>query len=311
VTAWASVWDGHDRRALRIGLCVIAGVEWCVEAAQVAWQSQDPAHYLPGLRLAPALAAIPGAAWILYALTGVGLVLLALDRHPVAAGSWALGCAAVLSEWQTQVFGSPSRNAFFPGAAILGWVLGSLWADSARPRPSRAVRERFAEAGALGCIAAAYVGSCASKLLAAGAGWADGLQIRALVVQQQPVASWSWLLAWREAIVSSADLASASAVATLVVEGGAFALLLGPRLRLTWAALLVGLHAAILLLCTMPYLEPVALLVLFAIPWPRLQRRAPSRAIDPPQDAIPWGVVALLAAMVAIAWILAPLGWRG
>jgi hypothetical protein len=273
---WRSWWDGRSRAALRIGLPAIMALEQLIEAFQVAAQAADPTRFPPSGPLSRTLSSVPEAAWGIYAMILLGLVLVARDRAPVKAGLWALAWATLLSEWQTQIFGSPSRNAFFPGAALLGWVLGQLWATTVLERNPQArhasthrdLRERLGEAGALACIAAAYVGSCTSKLLAAGASWADASQVRALLLWQEPLADWPWLLAWRDAIVENPSLARAAALATLMIEGGALLLLLGPRLRLLWSAALVGLHLVITLLCTMPYLEPCALLVLLAVPWP-------------------------------------------
>jgi hypothetical protein len=316
-------------------------VEQLVEARQVAIQAADPQRFPPSGALSHALAGAPAVAWGIYAMILLGLVAVARDRAPVRAGLWALCWAALLSEWQTQIFGSPSRNAFFPGAALLGWVLGQLWAgtvlDRDDPVHGREHRERLGEAGALGCIAAAYVGSCLSKLLAAGASWADPGQVRALILWQEPLAEWPWLLAWRDAIVGDPSLARAAAIATLAIEGGALLLLLGPRLRLSWSALLVGLHASITLLCTMPYLEPIALLGLFAVPWPPIagvharartdaettteaaafeRRERPSGNGPPEADpldrpALPLAMAVALACVLLFAWAVAPFGWRG
>jgi hypothetical protein len=334
---WGSWWDGRSRAVLRIGLPAIMGAEQLVEAWQVGAQAADPERFVPSGVLSHALASVPGAAWGIWAMIVVGLVAVARDRTPVKAGLWALAWAALLSEWQTQIFGSPSRNAFFPGAALLGWVLGQLWATTLLERtadatPDRArqreLRERLGEAGVLGCIAAAYVGSCTSKLLAAGTSWADASQVRALLLWQEPLADWPWLLAWRDAIIEDPALGRTAAIATLVIEGGALLLLLGPRLRLVWSTLLVGLHASITLLCTMPYLEPCALLVLLAVPWPAaapastaargMQPLARTSDADPatredPLDrpALPLAMAVALGCLVLLAWAVAPFGWRG
>jgi hypothetical protein len=331
---WRSWWDGRSRAALRVGLPAIMALEQLVEAWQVAAQAADPERFPPSGALSRLLGSTPMAAWAIYAMILLGLVAVARDRAPVKAGLWALAWAAVQSEWQTQIFGSPSRNAFFPGAALLGWVLGQLWASAVLERAgslaagdgsirarSRELRERLGEAGALGCIAAAYVGSCTSKLLAAGASWATAGQVRALLLWQEPLAEWAWLAAWRDAILEDPALARAAAITTLVVEGGALLLLLGPRLRLLWTALLWGLHLSITLLCTMPYLEPMALLGLLAVPWPRLVGvQAPSQANatrvtrgEDPLDrpALPVAMAVILACVVLFAWAVAPFGWRG
>jgi hypothetical protein len=316
---WGSTWDGHSRAPLRVGIATIAAVELLVESAQVDWQSRDPVAYPPRGGLAEGLATIPGAAWLIYAMILLGLVALATDRRPILAGAWALLWAGLLSEWQTQIFGSPSRNAFFPGAVLLGWILGQAWARAtsraAGTTAGRAFRERLAEAGALACLAAAYVGSGGSKLLSAGLGWTDGAQVRALILEQQPVASWAWLASYRDAMVEHPSMAAGAAAATLVIETGAVLLLLGPRLRLAWAAVLLGLHLNIILLCAMPYLEPMLLLVLFVVPWPRVfgRRRIPEpdSSLHEHRPAAPRLMVLILVGIIAAAWLLAPWGWRG
>jgi hypothetical protein len=330
---WRSWWDGRSRAALRIGLPAIMAVEQLVEAFQVAAQAADPTRFPPSGALSRALASMPEAAWGIYAMIVLGLALVARDRSPVKAGLWALAWAALLSEWQTQIFGSPSRNAFFPGAALLGWVLGQLWATTVLERDAdgardasrhRDLRERLGEAGALACIVAAYVGSCLSKLLAAGTSWADAAQVRALLLWQEPLADWAWLHAWRDAIIEDPARARAAAIATLVIEGGALLLLLGPRLRLVWAALLCGLHLTITLLCTMPYLEPIALLGLLAVPWPapaaaaganahgvQTPARTTAAADSLDRPALPLAMAVVLGCVVLLAWAVAPFGWRG
>lgn len=306
MTLWGSAWDGVSRAPLRVGLVVITGLSQAMEVYSVSWQARDPERYPPTGELSRWLADVPGAAWILFGLICVGLFGVARDRRPIVAGLWVLGWAAVLSEWQTQIFGSPSRNAFFPGAVLFGWTLGQIWANSVHDSASRAFRERLGEAGALGCLAAAYVGSALSKLLATGSSWADGAQVRALVLQQQPLTDWGWLVALRGALIENPELAVAASIATLVIEGGAVLLLFGPRLRLVWGVLLLGLHAAIALVNTMPYVGASLLIALFCVPW--------RRARTPASDAhvgrlLPGHIVVLLLSIVVAAWALAPFGW--
>ncbi|HWB76928.1 MAG TPA: hypothetical protein VG755_18300 [Nannocystaceae bacterium] len=303
---FASFRDGWARTDLRIGIAVIVGLEQLVETIAVASQSQDPRHYLPQGLVAPLLSRIPFVAFVIFAMITIGLVMVARDRRPVLGAIWALAWASLLSAWQTGLVGSPSRNAFFPGAVLLGWMLGEAW-GAAMPSTNRALRERLGEAGALACLAAAYVGSCASKLLTVGFAWGDGFSVRALVLRQQPLADWSWLLAYRDAVITDPSLARFAATATLVIEGGAFLLLFGPRLRLVWATLLFGLHVNITLLCTMPYVEPMVLLLLLAVPWPR--RTKTRDATDAPV-LVPRRIAIAIAAIVFAGWLLAPLGWR-
>jgi len=305
---WASAWDGRERRPLRLGLAIIVGLSQAVEAFQVGWQSQDAARYPPTGALSTVLARVPGAAWFLLLGILIGLWGVARDRRPVASAVGVLVLAAVLSEWQTEIFGSPSRNAFFPGAALLGWTLGQVWALNVRPKADLELRERLAEAGALGCLAAAYVGSATSKLLTTGLAWADGAQVRALVLQQQPLSDWAWLTAYRNAVIETPELAIAASIATLVIEGGALLLLFGPRLRAVWALLLIGLHVNITMLATMPYVGATLLLALFGLPWPGLRTNVGPRRDEGPTLPLPMAV--LLGCLVVAAWSLQSLGWR-
>ncbi|MDI1478675.1 hypothetical protein [Polyangium sp. y55x31] len=317
---YRSPYDGHSRTALRVGLAVIAGIVFLDAAFEVASMAKDP-HFVPR---APGLLCFlpntPALAWVLFGLVAVGLLFFALDRFVIAAGAWAIGWMAVLSQWRTELFGTPSRNCFFPGAMLFGWVLGLVWArvvagrDALSPE-GRPLRESFAEAGAMACIAAGYVGSALSKLFASGFGWVNPSQIRWLILSQEPLASFPWLLAYRNTLIESPDLARLSALATLVIEGGSFVLLFGARWRLAWTAAIWALHLHILLLCKMPYLEPMSLLLLFAVPWPRIFRRP--RIEDPllarrpelGQPTMPDAIWILLCVMIVLAWI-APVGFR-
>jgi hypothetical protein len=327
---YRSPYDGYSRATLRVGLALVSAVVFLGEASTVASIVGDP-HYADRsramLHFADRSGAIlrifpssPALAWVLYAFIVLGLLLLALDRFALAAGAWTLGWMCVMSQWQAALFGSPSRNSFFPGAMLFGWVVGLLWArlaagpDASRPE-GRAYREELAEAGAMACIAAGYTGSALSKLFAAGLDWVNHAQIRWLILSQEPLAPWPWLLSYRQAILDSPGLARLFAAATLVVEGGGVLLLLGPRLRLGWTALIWGLHVNIILICLMPYLEPMALLLVFALPWPRIFRRP--RVENPLQlrrpelrrATIPDAMWLLLSALISLSWLL-PVGWR-
>ncbi len=316
---WNSYWDGYHRAPLRIGLATIAAIEFAVEAWAVATMVADPLHFPATAGLSQALAGLPWLAWLIYGAVLLGLLALATDRRPIAGTIWALLCMVLLSQWQTQLFGSPSRNSFFPGAALLGWTIGSAWAQalgknstSTSAAAARVSRQRLAEAGALACIAAAYVGSGTSKLISAGASWGDPSQVRALILWQSPVANWGWLLDYRQALLISPGYARAAAIATLCIELGAVFLLFGRRLRLLSALAIIAMHVNIILLCTMPYLEPMALLLLFALPWPQLLGNAkiPGGASATPQNSTPpRSIIAALMLLIALAWLFAPFGW--
>jgi hypothetical protein len=305
---WTSWWDQRSRAALRLGLALIVGVVFTSQALLISRMALDPQHFGGAGPLHRLLAGAPWLPWFALAATLLGLAAVAADRRPVLGGVWALAWMAVLSVLQAELFGSPSRNSFFPGAALLGWVLGLAWArETGAPRSAR---ERFAEAGALACIAAGYVGSASSKVLTSGLAWASAGTVQALVIWQEPLAHWRWLLAYRAALLEHPTLAAVAAASTLVIEGGAFLLLFGARLRLAWATLIIGMHLNIILLCTMPYLEPMALLLLFSIPWARRSAAAEPEPEPEPRAAFPPAMRWVLGALVVVGWLLAPLGWR-
>lgn len=302
---WTSTWDGRARAPLRIGIATVMALSQAMEAFSVAQQSLDPLRYPPSGPLSQLLVGVPGAAWMLYSTIALGLWAVACDRRPVLGAVWALAWSAVLSQWQTEIFGSPSRNAFFPGAVLLGWTLGQVWAGSLCARPKRSLREQLGESGALGCLAAAYVGSALSKLSTTGLRWADGAQVRALILQQQPLLPWAWLAELRWAIVETPGLAEAVSTATLLIEGGAFLLLFGSRLRAVWGVLLLLLHTSIALLNSMPYVGASLLVLLLCLPW-----RGQARPCRDAHGTVPWNMVVLLACLIVAAWALEPLGWR-
>lgn len=316
---YGSPYDGFSRTPLRVGLAVISGIVFLGEAYTVAVMTRD-SHYAQSAGPLHLLPNGPASAWFIFALIVAGLVCFAIDKRGLIAGIWSLSWMSVLSFWQRELFGTPSRNSFFPGVMLFGWVIGLAWArlvagkDVDAPA-GRAFRERIAEAGAMACIAAGYTSSALSKLFAAGFDWINPHQVRWLVLAQEPLAQWPWLVAYRNLVIENPGVAWFSALMTIVVEGGGFFLLFGPRWRLLWTGMIWALHINIIFLCVMPYLEPMALLLLFAVPWPRILERP---RVDDPLLArkpelmhpnMPDAMWILLTVIVVLSWVL-PIGWR-
>jgi hypothetical protein len=314
-----SPYDGFSRTPLRVGLAIISGLVFFGEAYTVADMTRDP-HYSLSAGPLHLLPSHPVSAWLIFAFIVAGLVCFALDKRSLLAGIWSLSWMSVLSLWQRELFGTPSRNSFFPGVMLLGWVLGLVWAryvagkDVSQPE-GRAFRERIAEAGAMACIAAGYTSSALSKLLSAGLAWINPHQVRWLVLAQEPLAQWAWLTSYRNVVLESPSVGWFSALMTIVIEGGGFVLLFGSRWRLLWTGLIWALHINIILLCVMPYLEPMALLLLFAVPWPRIFKRPrieDSLVVRKPElmkPDMPDAMWVVLTAIVVLSWTL-PIGWR-
>jgi hypothetical protein len=199
-------------------------------------------------------------------------------------------------------------------------VLGLVWAriiagKDSNERDGRVFREKLAEAGAMACIAAGYTSSAVSKLSAAGIDWISHHQVRWLVLAQEPLGTWPWLTAYRNFVIEHPSVGWFSALMTIIIEGGGFFLIFGKRLRQFWTIMIWALHLNIILLCFMPYLEPMALLAVFSIPWPRIFKRNTiddvlvARRPELLKNDIPDGMWILLTAIVVICWIL-PIGWR-
>jgi hypothetical protein len=317
---WRSWWDGLDRSPMPWAIAVIAALEYGGQAYQVAWQSRDALFGAPGL-VGRLLGGLPGATWVLWGIIMVGLVGVVRDRRPFVSALVSLVAAGVLMRWQQEVFSSPARNSFVPGAALLAWVAGQAWVvelarSSGRPAPDRQARQRAGEAGVLGVIAAIYVGSAISKLSAAGLGWADGQQVRALILWQDSPFPGAFTDMLRDRVVQSGAMSRALSVATLVVEGGAFLLLARPSIRLLWSVLILGLHVGIIVLCGMLYVGPMVLLSVFAVPWPRIAGRAPPASERTDHEAValrdvfPRRVLIAVVVFLLLAALLSPLGWR-
>lgn len=321
----ASLYDGYSRAPLRIGLAVITGVVLSTEALSVH-MSIGSRFYVP--TSAVLLRVIPQSPFILWAvvLAGLaGLVAFATDRRQVLSGTLALCSMAIIVKWAEEVNGSPPRNSFFPGGVLFGWVMGLVYAralaEKAGKGPaSHAFQEEMAEAGAMAVFAALYVGSGFSKLEAEGLHWANSSGLRFLVLSQEGLGGFAWVEAYRNLLIEHPFLSQLTAIGTLVIETGGFFLLVSRSMRVVWGALIFLLHLNITILVTMPYLEPMAIALVFTVPWPaivrRLSRRPPAPARDeegPRLDGF-WGrvpekVLAAVAVVVILAWIV-PFGWQ-
>ena len=316
---YVSPYDGFSRTPLRVGFALLCGLIFFGETHSVASMARDGHYTLPAGSL-DVLPSNPAFAWCIFAFILGGLGAIALDKRSLPAGIWALCWMSVLSYWKRELAGTPSRNSFFPGVMLLGWVLGLAWAravagaEADKPE-GRAFRERLAEAGAMACIAAGYTSSALSKLLASGFDWINPHQVRWLILSQEPLGHWSWLTSYRNLVLENPSVAWFSAFMTIVIEGGGFFLLFGPRLRLLWTGMIWALHLNIIFLCVMPYVEPMSLLLLFSVPWPRIFKRPrvedplAARAPDILRPDMPDKMWILLTAIIVLCWVL-PIGWR-
>lgn len=234
------------------------------------------------------------------ALAGlVALVAFARERRTLTAGVVALASAAALESLAASVSSGHQRAFFAGGASLAGWLFGLAFARRAGAGGEEG--GTLAEAGAIAGLAATYVDSGLSKLLGGGLAWTAG-GVETAILTNHPVDDTSFLAGYARFLVDHPAAAQALAVMTLVAELGAFALVLGPRIRLAWALLLVGFHVNVHLVApNILYLQACVLLVAFAWPWGRSPAPAlPPRSTRGATLALGrWVVVA-----VAAAWLV-------
>ncbi len=303
----ASHWQGVDRAPLRIGLAALTAAFVVLELASLLGLSAD-AHYRPTRQ--PWLPATPVTLALIGAVALAALGALAANRRPLLASAVALAAMGLVSLWGTQYFGMVSHNFMFPGGLLFGWALGLVYARTRCPRgaPDRALSEELAEAGAMGVFAALYVSSAASKLIDSGADWLSPNTLRVLVLSQRGLADLGWIDRYRSLLIDHPGLARLGAALTLTIEGGSFFLLVSRRTRTLWGALILLLHLNIIVIATMPYIEPMSFALVFALPWPallRLPRAQPPTPTDGP--TLSWTVIYGLLVLTLLGALL-PVG---
>jgi hypothetical protein len=218
------------------------------------------------------------------AVVGAVAILIFMRRAGrIAAAAVALAAGALLNEGIAAAFEGPMRCYFGSGAALLGWIIGTLYARARGPRDrSRRQIEVFAELGAAACLSATYLAAAISKLSAQGLSWADGANLRALVLSQHAVDSRGPIAAYARLVAAAPSFAFALAALTLIAQLGALAYPFGRRARALSGTLLVAFHLNVRLLVPILFVGPVVLLVAWSYPWPRLWRWLHEGAFPPP-----------------------------
>lgn len=309
-----SPYDGLSRVALRAGLAAVGAVDvvesgWFV-ATRAPSEASNPR--------APAALLAFGASPELVApvvLVGLGALLcFALARWTLASGVAALASLALLNESYAALSPGPMHHLFFSGAMLLGWIAGAAYARSlfAPSGPGRDVEESYAEVGAVGVLATIYFSAGCSKLLHGGLGWSHGLALRLAILSQMRVSGSQLTTPIARLVVETPWIANAMSAGTLVLQLGAPLLLVGPRVRAAWAAMLVCFHVGVAVVAGFAYVEATALLALFGVPWPRLAARGRSRSAgspvpEPRQNERTVFTAAMLVLAVVAALAFSPL----
>jgi hypothetical protein len=297
-----SPWAGLPRWPLRAGLAAVCAVDVVSLAAELMGTGAGPLAHpgAPGWLLGLGGRVAPAVALAVVALAS--LALFGAGKRAIAAGAVGLGALALLTEACAALAGGPARNRFLSGAMLLGWIVGLLWAK-VHAIGDRARAERLAEAGAAAALAATYAAAGLSKLLAAGAGWADAAHLRAVILSHRGPSGIAALDGYVRLVVEHPSLARALAGAAVAIQAGSLLYLAHPRLRMLWGALIIGFHLNVQALTGIGYYEATFLAGLFSFPWGRIGGSRGSEEEEGP--AVRRGAVALalggVASLVAFA----------
>jgi hypothetical protein len=270
--------DPQSLTVWRGTLLLIAVVECCVQAGSAYWQASfrpDTVLGMYGL-----IARSLPATLVLIAATAVALWRFLGSRASLGAGVVALFGMAIAGETFASVFAVHRQDFYQGGALLVGVVLGEAYARLEGIRPGRSRAEalearRFGCTGALGMLAGTYISAGTSKVVTGGVGWATSSAVRLMLLSHAAVEGSTWSLAIPRWTAASPHVCMGLEVGTLVIQLGAFMLLLRPLLRRLWATLIVAFHAGIYLTSHILFISPMVFAAVVAVPWGRLLRRSP------------------------------------
>lgn len=298
-------------------LLLITAVECCVQAGAAYWQGRFRAEPVPGLYGSISHGLVPTA--VLASVTLVALRRFLGPRASLAAGILALAGLKIVSETFQRVFVVHHQDFYQGGAMLAGVVAGEAYARFVGIRPDRGRAEalearRFGMTGALGMLAGSYMAAGSSKLLEGGLGWATSSAVRLMILSHGEVDGSTWSTAIPRWTAAHPYVCMALEAATLVVQLGAFMLVLAPWARRLWAALIVAFHAGIYVTSSILFLSPMIFAAAVAVPWARVLPRPPD-AEDPGEVSRgisrsatrPRALLLLLLGEVVVLWLAS--GW--
>ncbi|MFT3712537.1 MAG: hypothetical protein QM817_33230 [Archangium sp.] len=210
--------------------------------------------------------------------------------RPVLSGLVALISVGVLVEAQAALLEGPMRFLFFSGAVLLGWLAG--WIVSGE-------KEEFANAGALGALAACYLGAVTSKLFTSGLGWVTDSGLRSTIASQHHWGSSRALDALALFVLEHAAVAYALAAFTLLAQASAVLLPFSQRLRRIAVVLLLLFHAGVWLLTPISFPQAMVLLVAAAFVRDPISPAPLARDFKRPLQVLAVGV----AVFIGLAWL--------
>jgi hypothetical protein len=174
--------------------------------------------------------------WAIAAVAVAAAVLFVLPRRPVAVRIAAAAVLGGITLWSWWVEPSLHHVKLLPAVAAMAWA-----AAETIVRQDRAGVE-----AACGVVAAAYVASAASKLIASGTSWFGGGGL-ALLVAERGGPTAGALGPLRDAIGKSFELCALLAAVAFLAEA-AGALFVVRRFRVPFAVVATLMHVGIALL---------------------------------------------------------------
>jgi hypothetical protein len=270
--------DSQALRIWRATLLFLAGAESCMQAGAAYWQGSFGPQALPGPY--GAIASSGPATLVVAGTTVVALWYFLGPRASLVAGYLAIAGMKTAGETFERVFASHHQDFYQGGAMVLGVVIGETYARmigivSERSRSEALEARRFGMTGALAMLAGTYMAAGSSKLLAGGIGWATSSTVRLMILSHSEV-EWNLaeiIPAWT---ANHPYVCMALEVGTLIVQLGAFMLIVGPRARTLWASLLAAFHMGIYLSSHILFVSALVFSAVVAIPWAWVLRRPPA-----------------------------------
>ena len=220
-----------------------------------------------------AIASNDAAVFGLGLLGCLAILSFVFRQKPIISAGLTLIVLILLSEAHRIFWGGPSRAMYVQGAVLFAWLMTYLGFAAAKhaDRPDRLV-EDYAHWAGLGMLAGYYCSAGLSKLITSGASWMDPGNLQSIVVVHSAYSPDMHYAQW---FISHPWIGQAFALATVILEVFAFAMLLGVRWRQFWAVGLLLMHVNIgLLTGTIWYLSPMALLVGYTLPMNTLNPNA-------------------------------------
>jgi hypothetical protein len=308
--------DPRQLRFWRYGLALWLAVDTLFMAIMTAHEGGIYTSWLDAPGTLGGLATNPWLIGLLAIAALGGAADFARRPYGLAGGIVYLVAMAILDRAFGAAHGTFGLRFYYSALLLLGWLLGRLLSRAVGldPRSSPAAHletERSAALAALALFSTAYLNACISKLTAPGLSWVDPDHLRLVILSRMAI-DGSLAHAAQSFLVDHPAAVRALNVFTLVVEGGAPLLLIGPRVRAVWGTLLIGFHLGVYLTLGLFWGSAIYFLALTSYPWHRLPflsvRLGPAA---PPFTAAPaataprtLAVLTPLALALAALWLL-------